>query len=172
MTVPETLPELPDLEADCEACAALCCVALAFDKGEAFAIDKPAGLPCPHLRHHACGIHEDLDRRGFSGCAVYDCEGAGQRALALHGGVSWQEDLEQLAPMQESFAHLRVIHGLIGLLETARRLGLEDDEEDRRRALLAALCPQEMTPDSARALAAGPLPGQVRAFLRSLAHHV
>lgn len=166
------MPDLPALEADCQACAALCCVGLAFDEGDQFAIDKPAGLPCPHLKHHACTIYDRLHGEGFSGCDAYDCEGAGQRTVALYEGKSWQDDLELLVPMLESFRHMRAINGLIGLLDTAGQLPLEDDEEAEREAMLAALCDPDLTPETAEALATGPLPGQAQAFLRSLAHHV
>ena len=71
------------LRADCERCFGLCCVAPAFSASADFAIDKPAGHPCPHLRpDFRCGIHTDLRGRGFRGCAVYDCFGAGLLATA------------------------------------------------------------------------------------------
>ncbi len=166
------MTQLPDLTPDCDNCAALCCIALAFDKGDDFAIDKPAGLPCPHLARHDCTIYDDLTDRGFPGCAAYDCQGAGQRALALHDGISWQDDLERLAPMQETFRHLHRLHRLIGLMETARALPLDAAEEDRWDDLMETLCPDTLTPDGAAALATGPVPGQVHAFLRALAHHI
>ncbi len=37
-----------DLRADCGRCAGLCCVAPAFTASADFAIDKPAGQPCPN----------------------------------------------------------------------------------------------------------------------------
>jgi hypothetical protein len=72
-----------DLRADCSRCVGLCCVIPAFSKSADFAIDKPAGRPCPNLRtDFRCGIHSELRQRGFTGCTVYDCFGAGQRAAA------------------------------------------------------------------------------------------
>lgn len=68
-----------DLNADCASCMALCCVAFELERCESFAIDKPAGEPCPNLRGHRCSIHSELHERGFSGCAQFDCHGAGQR---------------------------------------------------------------------------------------------
>ncbi len=166
------MTELPDLTADCDACAALCCVGLAFDEGDDFAIDKPAGLPCPNLDRHTCTIYDNLEGEGFRGCAVYDCEGAGQRTVAVHGGKSWQDELPLLAPMLETFRHLRLIHQLVGLLDTARQLPLDEDEEERHLELMEALCPDEMTPEAAESIAGGALPREVQGFLRSLAHHV
>src|ERR1700753_1593984 len=73
-----------DLAADCTRCAGLCCVAPAFAKSSDFAIDKPAGRACPHLRDdHRCGIHAHLIERGFKGCTVFDCFGAGQHVVQL-----------------------------------------------------------------------------------------
>ncbi|MFE3449297.1 pentapeptide repeat-containing protein [Nonomuraea sp. NPDC059194] len=68
------------LRADCERCVGLCCVVPAFAASADFAIDKPAGKACPNLRaDHRCGIHTQLRQKGFPGCTVYDCFGAGQQ---------------------------------------------------------------------------------------------
>ncbi|NUV58619.1 pentapeptide repeat-containing protein [Streptomyces sp. CAI-85] len=68
------------LQGDCGRCFGLCCVALPFARSADFALDKPAGTPCPNLGEgHRCGIHTRLRESGFVGCAVYDCFGAGQR---------------------------------------------------------------------------------------------
>ncbi|MDF1855462.1 hypothetical protein [Pseudooceanicola sp.] len=163
---------LPELKADCSACAALCCVGLAFDRGNSFAIDKPAGQACPNLAGHACRIHDKLGDQGFSGCAAYDCVGAGQRTLALYSGISWQDDPTRLAPMLDTFAHLRRLHELIALLDTAAGLTLPASVEARRLALLTQICPETMTPAEADSLATGPLPGAVRDFLRGLRDHL
>lgn len=159
---------LPALTADCGSCAALCCIGLAFDKGDSFAIDKPAGQPCPNLRHHRCAIHADLTDAGFSGCVRFDCQGAGQRAVALHNGVSWQDDPDGLIPLLDSFRHLRVLHDLITLLETARILPLDSAQSEQRNELINQLCPEGMTPQIAEALANGPLRENVHHFLRGL----
>ncbi len=74
---------MPDLQlsADCASCRGLCCVIPAFAASADFAITKPAGVACPHLQaDFRCGIHAQLRERGFAGCTVYDCFGAGQRA--------------------------------------------------------------------------------------------
>lgn len=82
-----------DLRADCSRCAGLCCVAPAFAASADFAIDKPAGHACPNLRaDFGCGIHEHLRERGFRGCAVFDCFGAGQQVVQVtFGGADWRE---------------------------------------------------------------------------------
>lgn len=72
-----------DLQPDCGRCAGLCCLALAFDAGPAFATDKAAGEGCRHLSpEHRCGIYADRPQRGYSGCVGYSCAGAGQRVTA------------------------------------------------------------------------------------------
>jgi hypothetical protein len=164
--------DLPPLEADCSACAALCCVGLALDRGAAFAIDKPAGVPCPNLSGHACTIHATLGARGFAGCVRFDCAGAGQRTIALFNGASWRDEPDLLAPMLDTFRHLRRVHELLGLLEAAASLALSNRDEAARRALIAALCPPAMTAPRAAALANGPLPGRVARFLRGLRRRV
>jgi Pentapeptide repeats (8 copies) len=86
------------LRANCDRCAALCCVAPAFRASADFAIDKAAGVPCPNLRaDHRCGIHARLRERGFPGCAAYDCFGAGQRVTAAGGGDSAEHTFALLA---------------------------------------------------------------------------
>jgi hypothetical protein len=73
---------------DCGRCDALCCLALALDRGPHFALDKPAGEICPHQSEdHRCTIHARLAESGFAGCAAYDCLGAGQLATAMFEGL-------------------------------------------------------------------------------------
>lgn len=73
---------------DCGRCDALCCIALALDRGSQFAIDKPAGEACPNLgADDRCTIHDRLAAAGFGGCAAYDCLGAGQLATAMFSGL-------------------------------------------------------------------------------------
>ncbi|HEY6749200.1 MAG TPA: pentapeptide repeat-containing protein [Mycobacteriales bacterium] len=75
-----------NLVADCAACVGLCCVAPALSASADFALTKPAGRPCVHLRSDSrCEIHSSLRERGFPGCVAYDCFGAGQRTVSLLG---------------------------------------------------------------------------------------
>ncbi|MRT44737.1 pentapeptide repeat-containing protein, partial [Xylella fastidiosa subsp. multiplex] len=77
--MPDQTADRTGLRGDCEHCFGLCCVALPFTASADFAIDKEAGRPCPNLRtDHRCGIHARLRDKGFTGCTVYDCFGAGQ----------------------------------------------------------------------------------------------
>jgi hypothetical protein len=107
-----------DLVHDCARCAALCCVATSFQASDDFAFDKDAGVPCPHLTpEHRCGIHDQLLERGFRGCAVYGCHGAGQRA------TSELDDADDAgARRNEAFLRLRVVHELLWYLTEAAKL--------------------------------------------------
>jgi hypothetical protein len=81
------VPEVDDralLHADCARCAALCCVLPPFSASADFAIDKPAGRACPNLAaDDRCRIHAQLPERGFPGCVVFDCFGAGQQLVQV-----------------------------------------------------------------------------------------
>ena len=113
-----------ELRADCTRCVALCCVAPAFTASADFAISKPAGQPCPNLRGgFLCGIHEQLRPAGFSGCAVFDCYGAGQK-VAQHTfpGRDWRSEPGLAAPMFAAFAVMRALHELLWLLNEALAL--------------------------------------------------
>ena len=105
------------LEADCTACAALCCVAPAFAKSSDFAINKPAGKACPNLADDfRCGIHQQLEPRGFHGCVVFDCFGAGQRITQeTFGGRDWRSAPEMLATLPI----MRQLHELMWYLTEA-----------------------------------------------------
>jgi uncharacterized protein YjbI with pentapeptide repeats len=112
------------LRADCERCFALCCVAPAFSASADFAIDKPAGQPCPNLQSDfRCGIHHRLRRDGFPGCTVYDCFGAGQKISRItFGGQDWRTSPHTAPQMFEAFAVMRSLHELLWYLTEARAL--------------------------------------------------
>jgi uncharacterized protein YjbI with pentapeptide repeats len=112
------------LRADCGRCFGLCCVAPAFSASADFAIDKPAGRPCPHLQpDFRCGIHTDLRGQGFRGCAVYDCFGAGQQVSQVtFGGRDWRRDPRAASQMYEVFPIMRQLHELLWYLAAALAL--------------------------------------------------
>jgi Pentapeptide repeats (8 copies) len=128
------------LRADCGNCFALCCVAPAFSKSSEFAISKPAGQPCRHLdaRGFGCGIHADLPDRGFSGCTVFDCFGAGPKvAQETFGGRDWRRDPDRAAAMFETFTVMRDLHELLWFLAEARVLAPDASLRGRIDAALA-----------------------------------
>ena len=114
----------PDLRADCSNCFALCCVGLAFTASRDFAIDKSAGTPCPNLAaDDRCSIHTGLRGRGFPGCTVYDCFGAGQKlSQQTFGGVSWRAAPEQAGPMFAALPVMRQLHEMLWYLAEAETL--------------------------------------------------
>jgi len=93
----------------------------AFSVSADFAIDKPAGVPCPHLAgDFRCGVHDSLRQRGFSGCTVYDCFGAGQRVSQVtFGGADWRGDAGLATQMFAVFPIMRVLHELLSYLAEA-----------------------------------------------------
>jgi hypothetical protein len=127
-----------DLRADCGRCVALCCVAPAFSVSADFAIDKPAGRPCPNLGvGFRCGIHSDLRGRGFPGCAAFDCFGAGQKiAQVTFPGRDWREDPETARRMFAAFETMLRLHQSLWYLTEALELpGAASLREPLREAL-------------------------------------
>ncbi|MER8016849.1 pentapeptide repeat-containing protein [Streptomyces griseoluteus] len=117
---------IPLLGADCANCFGLCCVALPFARSADFAHDKPAGKPCANLREdHGCGIHTELRAKGYAGCTVYDCFGAGQRVSQVtFGGRDWRTgDRKHARLMFQVFPVVRRLHELLWYLTEA--LGLD-----------------------------------------------
>lgn len=157
------------LRPDCGRCAALCCVALAFDRGALFGFDKAAGEACAHLTVCGrCAIHRSRARRGFGGCVGYDCLGAGQRVTQdLFGGRTWRDDPALLAPMSEAFVVVRRAHDLLMLLRQARRLPLSGNERRRSAELAASLVAAE-----ASATEVAGLEVEARGFLRGLRRYL
>ncbi|KEP69944.1 hypothetical protein DL1_20880 [Thioclava dalianensis] len=125
------------LKTDCSKCAALCCVMLAFDKGEDFAFDKNPCEPCRNLSGHKCSIHDRLTQEGFPGCVAYDCLGSGNRVIQeVFGGQSWQDEPRLTPVMMEAFSAMREVHKRIDLLRAAEFLSLEPGADQKRRDYL------------------------------------
>ena len=133
------------LAGDCGNCFGLCCVVPAFAASADFAIDKPAGQPCPNLQaDFRCGIHDRLRQSGFSGCTVYDCFGAGQKVSQVtFGGV-------RAPQMAAVFPVMRQLHELLWYLTEARTIAPADLRAELERALDET---ERLTLDTADALA-------------------
>jgi len=167
--------DVANLRADCARCAALCCVALAFDRSPLFGLDKAAGEPCPNLESCGrCRIHASRERLGFSGCVRYDCLGAGQRVTAeVFGGRSWMQDRALLPRMLRAFETMRLVHELIQLLGEAGKLDLPMRERNVLATLERALQPPGgWTEELLASPAVRATARRVRGFLRSLEAHV
>lgn len=135
------------LRPDCASCAGLCCVALPFARSADFAVDKPAGMPCTHLTgDDRCSIHSDLQARGFRGCTVFDCLGAGQQVTQRTlGGASWRDGPGTARVMFAGFATMRALHELRWYLAEAVARTSDQPQHGTARALA----------DEVRALADG-----------------
>lgn len=141
-----------ELRADCGRCAGLCCVAPAFAASADFAVDKPAGTPCSNLlADFRCGIHDDLRGRGFPGCAVFDCFGAGQQVTRrTFGGRDWKSEPEIAGSMFAVFGVVRQLHEMLWYLVEARELVGEDpprgelDRAHERIERLTGCGPEEL----------------------------
>ncbi|MCU1604893.1 MAG: pentapeptide repeat-containing protein [Modestobacter sp.] len=96
-------------------------MAPAFARSADFAIDKPAGRPCPNLQaDFRCGIHAELRPHGFPGCEVFDCFGAGQQLTQVtFDGRDWRTTPEIAGPMFAALPVMRQLHELLWYLAEA-----------------------------------------------------
>ncbi|ASU85867.1 pentapeptide repeat-containing protein [Nocardiopsis gilva YIM 90087] len=99
-------------------------MALPFTASADFAVDKAAGQPCSNLQtDFRCGIHANLREKGFSGCTVFDCFGAGQKVSQVtYGGQDWRKAPETARQMFEVFPAMRLLHELLWYLTAALEL--------------------------------------------------
>ncbi len=122
----QNLPNLlrDDLRPDCENCFGLCCVALPFALSADFAFTKNAGETCPNLQSDfRCGIHKDLRQKGFRGCTVYECFGAGQKVSQFtFKGKDWRKTPETAKLMFDVFPIMQQLHEMLLYLTEALSL--------------------------------------------------
>jgi hypothetical protein len=165
----------PDFSADCSQCAALCCLALAFDKGPSFAHNKQAGMPCHNLKdadpRQGCSIHKDLTITGYSGCVAYDCLGAGQRVTALFD-ETWEEIPRLAGPMMQAFRVMRDVQDLGQMLEASKALPLPQPIQKERDGWITQLKEVQTTLGTLHAFETNGTAGQIRSWLRGLAGHI
>lgn len=121
--------ERQSLRPDCPNCFALCCTAFGFSRSADFALDKPAGSPCQNLAaDFSCTIHDRLRPRGFRGCTVFDCFGAGQNvSQGLFAGKSWLERPETKDGMFSAFKAARQLHEMLWYLAEAQSRTFDPD---------------------------------------------
>ncbi|MET1019404.1 MAG: pentapeptide repeat-containing protein [Microterricola sp.] len=168
-------PDRRSLRADCGNCFALCCTALGFARSADFAVDKPAASPCHNLAaDFSCTIHDRLRPRGFRGCTVFDCFGAGQHvSQQLFAGRSWREHPETREDMFAAFVVSRQLHEALWHLAEAERRSLDTDlaaEARRLRVAIELLVAGEL--QSLLALDAADLHDRVRAVLMEVSAEV
>ena len=163
------------LEPECDKCAALCCVSLAFDKSDMFPIDKPNGVPCPQLtKDNHCKIYDQRTEQGYHGCMNHNCQGAGQRVVQdLFGGRNWHFEQTLLDDMTSAFVILLRVHELLSLLKAAEALPLTAIEMEQFERFVEELVPEDgWTEALLEAFEQGKTEKRVYAFLQTLRHHV
>lgn len=135
------MPTTPDLRPDCGNCFALCCTALGFSRSADFAIDKPAAAACPNMADDfSCTIHHRLRPRGFAGCSVFDCFGAGQVvSQQIFGGTSWLEDPSCRRSMFSVFKVVRRLHEMLWYLREAEERSYDPELASAARELSRAI---------------------------------
>jgi hypothetical protein len=151
---------LTALTADCANCFGLCCVAPPFARSADFALDKPAGVPCPNLgEDFRCGIHSRLRSSGFPGCVTFDCFGAGQKiSRQTFAGRDWHSHPSSAGRMFAAFHVMRNLHELLYYLTEALSISgarhLHAEVAKTRDGILALV---DGTPEELIALFVGPL---------------
>lgn len=129
------------LTADCTKCFGLCCTALNIITSSDFPINKPAGTPCMSLlSDYSCQIHSQLRDKGFKGCTVFDCLGAGQVVSQVtFNGQSWRENPDIGKAMFRVFPIMEQIHEMIAYVAEALSYEIPGDLNDKLRNQLEEL---------------------------------
>jgi Pentapeptide repeats (8 copies) len=163
------------LRPDCGNCFALCCTAFGFSRSADFALDKPVGSPCQNLASDfSCTIHDRLRPRGFRGCTVFDCFGAGQNvSQGFFAGKCWIEEPDTKDDMFAAFKAARQLHEMLWYLAEAQRRSFDPDAGDRAERLRITI-EQAVGGDLARLLSTDvqDLHSQVRATLMEVSEEV
>lgn len=142
------------LQADCQSCFGLCCTALNIVASSDFAINKPAGTPCPNLQdNYSCHIHSQLRETGFKGCTVFDCLGAGQQVsqVTFHG-QDWRQSREHADKMFRVFPIMEQLYEMIAYVAEALSYQVDHELSKQLQAELELL--QQTTELDANALLA------------------
>ncbi|MBS2967779.1 pentapeptide repeat-containing protein [Metabacillus sp. KIGAM252] len=139
------------LQADCENCFGLCCVALPYAKSADFPINKDGGIPCRNLQaDYRCKIHQNLREKGFKGCTVYECFGAGQKVSQVtYAGNDWRENPDTAKEMFEVFPIMQQLHEMLGYLhEALKREETQPIYKELQAALEQTAALTELNPES------------------------
>ena len=129
------------LTADCSKCFGLCCTALNIVASSDFPINKPAGTPCVNLQSdYGCQIHSDLREKGFKGCTVFDCLGAGQVVSQVtFKGQSWRDSPDIADRMFRVFPIMEQIYEMIAYTAEALSYDIPQDLNDKLSVELKVL---------------------------------
>lgn len=162
------------LRPDCANCFALCCTALGFSRTTDFAIDKPAGTPCKNLASDfSCTIHDSLRPRGFRGCTVFDCFGAGQNVSQnLFQGISWKADPATAKDMFPSFKVVRQLHEMLWYLAEATSRTFDPDTSHQVNELRMTIENAMAETQQVLSLNLGDMHARVRSVLMDVSEEV
>jgi len=129
------------LIADCTECFGLCCTALNIVASSDFPMNKPAGTPCIHLQSdYRCQTHSQLRDKGFKGCTVFDCLGAGQIVSQVtFNGQSWRENPDIGAKMFDVFPIMEQIYEMIAYATEVLSYDIPDDLGSKLEKQVVAL---------------------------------
>ncbi|NMD70972.1 pentapeptide repeat-containing protein [Bacillus sp. DNRA2] len=138
-----------DLQADCENCFGLCCVALPYAKSADFAFNKEGGTPCRNLdSDYRCSIHENLRKQGFRGCTAYECFGAGQKVSKFtYASKDWRDNPSIKKEMFQVFPIMQQLHEmLLYLHEALHREETKPISEELQHAINETECLTKLSP--------------------------
>jgi hypothetical protein len=127
-------------------------VSLPFVKSVDFPVGKAAGQPCGNLTDSfRCGIHRQLRDRGYRGCAVFECFGAGQQVSQVtYKGRDWRREPDSARQMFDVFAVMRQLHEMLCYMAEALDRPVTRPIRRELRAMLAEI--QRCTEASPREL--------------------
>ncbi|MGE7090510.1 pentapeptide repeat-containing protein [Lysinibacillus sp. NPDC048646] len=142
------------LQADCQNCFGLCCTALNIVASSDFAMNKAAGTPCLNLQSDfSCQIHSSLREKGFKGCTVFDCLGAGQMvSQTTFNGQDWRKNTQIAAKMFRVFPIMEQLYEMIAYLTEALSYEVSSSLSEKLNSQLEQL--QQLTRQDADTLLA------------------
>ncbi|AJH19604.1 pentapeptide repeats family protein [Bacillus mycoides] len=84
-------------------------------------MNKDGGKPCTNLQSdYKCSIHRDLRGKGYKGCTVFECFGAGQKiSQVTFKGIDWRTDAEHAREMYDAFPVMHQLHEMLWYLKEA-----------------------------------------------------
>ncbi|WP_458781864.1 pentapeptide repeat-containing protein [Arthrobacter sp. D3-16] len=139
-----------------------------------FAIDKPAETACQNLdSEFSCTIHDSLRPRGFRGCTVFDCFGAGQNVSQnLFQGISWKADPGTAKDMFPAFKVVRQLHEMLWYLTEATNRTFDPDTSHHVNELRMSI--EDVMGDTQQVLSLnlGDMHARVRSVLMDVSEEV
>ena len=67
-----------------------------------------------------CSIHKNLRGKGYKGCTVFECFGAGQKiSQVTFNGIDWRKDAKHARKMYDAFPVMHQLHEMLWYLNEA-----------------------------------------------------